>query len=234
MWLTNRYKCVFFDLDRTLWDFESNATETLKELFVKYELYKLTDNSQSFIDIYAIINRRLWAEYSSGNITKEKLRHMRFYLALKHFGVDDHEIGKAMDVDYIETCPQKTLLFPYTKEILEYLSKKKYKLYILTNGFPEVQARKLENTGIGNYFDAVITSEDAGYQKPNVRIFQYALSIAKVPVKKCIMIGDDWDADICGAKNAGINQIFFNPYKKIHKGKPTYEISSLDEIKKIL
>ncbi|MDR1056752.1 MAG: YjjG family noncanonical pyrimidine nucleotidase [Prevotellaceae bacterium] len=234
MWLENKYRCIFFDLDRTLWDFESNATETLHELYVKYNLHRLTDDPQKFIDTYSANNRRLWAEYTAGNLKKDRLRQLRFYLTLKQLGFDNRDLGKQMDIDYITICPQKTMLFPHTKEILDYLSAKKYKLYIVTNGFSEVQSLKLKNSGINGYFEAVFTSEEAGYQKPDTRIFQYALSKAKVSPKNCMMIGDDWESDICGAKNAGIPHIFFNPHKLAHEGKPTYEIASLDEIKQIL
>ena len=234
MWFVNKYQFIFFDLDRTLWDFEANACETLKELFDKYELYKFAENPKEFINAYAIHNNRLWAEYTKGNLRKEQLRKLRFYLTLKQLGIDDRDLGAQMDVDYLALCPQKTTLFPYTKEILNYLISKKYKLYILTNGFAEVQDLKLKNSGIHKYFDAVISSEKVGYQKPDARIFQYALSLAKVPAKKCIMVGDDWEADILGAKDAGIDQIFFNPQKNEHKVRPTYEISLLKEIETIL
>lgn len=234
MWLTPRYKCILFDLDRTLWDFESNASETLNELYVKHGLNAFIVDCQTFIQAYSVHNQRLWAEYTSGNLKKEELRRLRFYLTLKQFGVDNRELGARLDTEYINICPKKTALFPYTKPILEYLSTKKYRLYIVTNGFVEAQTVKLLNSGIHSYFEAVITSEEVGFPKPDPRIFQHILSIAKVSPKQCIMVGDDWQADICGAKNAGMAQVFFNPYKKEHNGKPTYEIASLNELKSIL
>ena len=235
MWFANKYKCVFFDLDRTLWDFESNANETLKELYVKYNLDTFISSPCDFIKTYSTINNRLWAEYISGNLRKEQLRQLRFYLTLKQYGRDDRNMGIQIDTDYIAICPQKTVLFPYAQEILHYLSSKKYKLYIITNGFSEIQDIKLRKSGISHFFSAVFSSEDVGYSKPDPRIFQYALSVAKVPAKKCIMIGDDWKSDICGAKKAGMSQIFFNPLKKEQKiGNTTYEISHLKEIEDIL
>jgi len=228
------YQHVFFDLDRTLWDFEINSHETLIELIDKYKLVeKGINSSNTFIEEYYKINDQLWEEYRQGTINQETLRFERFNRALLKYEITDLELIKNIGNDYVYLSPLKTNLVPHTIEILDYL-KSKYDLHIITNGFEEVQHIKLSNSGISNYFSEIITSERAGFKKPDKRIFDYSLSATNSTREKSIMIGDCINADILGAKNAGIHQIYFNPNDNSHQEEITHEINSLIELKKIL
>jgi putative hydrolase of the HAD superfamily len=228
------YQHVFFDLDRTLWDFEINSHETLIELIDKYKLVeKGISSSNTFIEEYYKINDQLWEEYRQGTINQETLRFERFNRALLKYEITDLELIKNIGNDYVYLSPLKTNLVPHTIEILDYL-KSKYDLHIITNGFEEVQHIKLSNSGIANYFSEIITSERAGFKKPDKRIFDYSLSATNSTREKSIMIGDCINADILGAKNAGIHQIYFNPNDNSHQEEITHEINSLIELKKIL
>jgi putative hydrolase of the HAD superfamily len=228
------YQHVFFDLDRTLWDFEINSHETLIELIDKYKLVeKGISSSNTFIEEYYKINDQLWEEYRQGTINQETLRFERFNRALLKYEITDLELIKNIGNDYVYLSPLKTNLVPHTIEILDYL-KSKYDLHIITNGFEEVQHIKLSNSGISNYFSEIITSERAGFKKPDKRIFDYSLSATNSTREKSIMIGDCINADILGAKNAGIHQIYFNPNDNSHQEEITHEINSLIELKKIL
>src|SRR5688572_21955976 len=161
-----QYKHIFFDLDRTLWDFETNARETLLELYVKYKLPEQgVDSFDKFHERYLAINENMWKHYIRGSINKETLRVKRFYDTLKKFGIRNKHLTLALSDDYIELSPQRTNVFPHTHEVLGYLHKK-YDLHIITNGFEEVQYTKLEKCNISTYFKHVITSERAGAQKP--------------------------------------------------------------------
>jgi putative hydrolase of the HAD superfamily len=227
------YKHLFFDLDLTLWDFERNSTEAIHELFEELNIVNLYNISpEVFIPVYRHYNDILWEKYRLGKVEKEQLRVQRFSQTLEHFGIDDLKLANQIGDGYIEKSPKKTYLFPHALEVLQYLSEK-YKLHIITNGFQEVQFIKLENSGIGKFFDQVITSESAGCKKPDRKIFHYSLYRAKAKTKQSIMIGDHLDIDIVGARNAGMDQIYFNPKKLVHKEQITFEIDCLSKLKEI-
>ncbi|MBA3901707.1 MAG: noncanonical pyrimidine nucleotidase, YjjG family [Bacteroidetes bacterium] len=227
------YRHLFFDLDLTLWDFEKNSSETLQELHAELCVQgKYNIASHDFISAYQYYNDILWDQYRLGIITKEGLRVQRFQQALMHFGIEDNLLATEMGDGYIARSPMKTHLFPYTIEILEYLNSK-YTLHIITNGFHEVQFIKLDNSGLRKYFKNIITSESSGFKKPDKRIFHHSLYRAKAKSKQSIMIGDHLEVDIVGARNAGLDQIYFNPKKIAHKEMVTYEIDCLSRLKDI-
>ncbi len=231
--MTKKYRHIYFDLDRTLWDFESNAEETFQEIFEKYELDRIFPDFDTFHESYKKHNQRLWKAYRDGKLKKQILRNKRFELTLEEYGNTDTVLAEKIGDDYITISPTKTRLFPGAKETLEYLNQK-YNLYIITNGFNEVQFTKIQNCGIRDFFSAVFTSEDAGAQKPHKKIFQHALKNVNAKKSESIMIGDDLESDIQGALNFGMDQIFFNPQGKSHDTKPSFEIRQLPEIKSIL
>ncbi|MCX6294820.1 MAG: YjjG family noncanonical pyrimidine nucleotidase [Bacteroidetes bacterium] len=228
------YETIFFDLDHTLWDFEKNSSEALSELIVKFELLqKGVSSIDNFLNEYFIINVRLWDDYRKNIISKETLRYDRFHQALKKFEIDDFELAKAIGNDYVAIAPFKTNLFPYSIEVLKYL-KNKYTLHIITNGFEEVQHLKLRNSDLSTYFSEVITSERSGFKKPDERMFRFSLDLTKAKVETSLMIGDSLEADIIGAKNVGMKQVYFNPLGNPHEEELTHEIKSLDELMTIL
>ena len=229
----NKYKHLFFDLDRTLWDFEVNSVKTLKSIFAKRNLEQIFPDFDAFIKTYKIHNEALWDLYKLRKIKKAELRDQRFLLTLQDFGIDDPVLAEHIGDDYIEISPTQTGLFPDTIEVLDYLSSK-YKLYIITNGFVEVQYKKLKYSGLDKYFDRVTTSEEAKASKPKPEIFRAALSAANAKKSESIMIGDDLANDILGAKKFGIDQIFFNPNSNQHQEETTHEISELKELMALL
>jgi putative hydrolase of the HAD superfamily len=228
----SKYKHIFFDLDRTLWDFDANAIAAFEELHHKYQLAPFCD-IQSFARIYRKHNERLWTEFRRGNISKERLRYKRFILVLNELGIMDDAKAQSMSSDYLEITPQKTALEPNTIEVLEYLYPK-YGLHIITNGFEHTQQLKIQNTGLDKYFDEVITAETIAISKPQVKIFDYALRKTGINGKQALMIGDDLEVDIIGARKAGIDQVYYNPQKKQHKEVISYEITDLKELMNLL
>ena len=228
-----KYTTVFFDLDRTLWDFETNAKLAFDAIFTEFELVKYgIASSDDFYVKYSYHNKILWDLYNKGEIIKETLKTMRFKLTLADYNINNDMLAIALGDGYLKYSLSFNILFPGAKEIISHL-KKAYKLGIITNGFEEIQHPKLRVTGLNRYFDAVITSEEAGYKKPDQRIFEYALNKLNSTPDKTIMIGDDIDIDILGAKNAGIDQIYFNP-EKVNCSDANYSISNLMEIIDIL
>jgi len=222
-----------FDLDRTIWDFDKNAYDSFQDIFEKYNLEKIFKTFDNFYNSYVKHNDILWKDYREKKIKKSILSYKRFSLTLEEFGIDDEELAKKIAHDYITISPTKKQLFPYAHETLEYLYKK-YKLYIITNGFNEVQFTKLKNSDLDKYFLKVFTSEDAGAQKPDQIIFQHALRNVNACKEDCIMIGDDLQVDVLGAKRFGLDQVFFNPENLEHSEDITHEIASLKELQDIL
>lgn len=228
------YKHIFFDLDHTLWDFEKNAEETILALYDQFELAKFGKfTSTDFYKKYSYINHRMWRQYHEGKITQQELRVGRFEQTLTKLGLTLEQIPAGLSEAFTTVCPTKTAVFPFTYDVLGYL-KNKYTLHIITNGFKEVQQIKLTASNLHPYFTEVITSECVNCIKPDRRIFEHALTRAKVKANDCLMVGDSLEADILGARNAGIDQVFFNPDKKRHHQKVTYEISCLSELMRVL
>jgi len=229
-----KYKHIFFDLDRTLWDFEANSLSTLHEIFKNKHLQEKGIKSfDLFLTFYKTYNHQLWDKYKLGQIEKAFLSLERFRGTLKHFNIDDEKLALDISQDYIRISPTKTKLFPNTKEVLENLSAK-YKLHIITNGFNEVQFDKLKNCGLDRFFNQVITSEMVGVQKPAMQVFEYALTRAGAKITDSVMIGDDQEVDIKGAANFGMDQIYINHHKEELRCQPNWHIHSLLDLLSIL
>ena len=194
---------LFFDLDHTLWDFEANAEETLKELYELYQVQFLAPVSSSeFISIYSKINHDLWKLYRNHQITKVKLRVKRFEDTFKAMGVESKHIPKDIGEKYVDICPTKTALIPGAREVLEYL-KEDYQLHIITNGFEESQNKKLKHSDLERYFKSITISEHVGKQKPHPLVFETALKNAQSILNHSTYIGDNLEADVKGAINSG-------------------------------
>ncbi len=229
-----KYRHLFFDLDHTLWDFETNSRETLQEVFFKHRLNEtLTPDFDLFFERYSFHNKRLWDRYHHGFIKQDELRWKRMWHAMLEFKVGDEKLAKAMSVEYLQLLPTKRALFPYTLEIIEYLTQKGYELHLITNGFEEVQWGKLRNSQLEQYFKHVITSERAMSLKPHKEIFEFALQAAGASKPESIMIGDNLDADIRGAMEAGLDTVFVNHIGETTELKPTYIIHHLRELEDI-
>jgi len=232
--VNNHIKHIFFDLDRTLWDFEKSAEQAFDKIHEKHNLINFgVPSGASFHEAYTIHNERLWGQYRKGEIKKEILRGLRFNLTLKDFGIVNNDLGEAIGDDYVRISPMLVNLFPYAIEILEYLQKK-YTLHIITNGFAEVQAVKLHESKMRKYFDQIITSEEAGVKKPEPKIFRFAFDSSGAKPEESIMIGDDYEVDILGAINMDMEQIFFDPYGLQPNAICSHRITNLEEIKEIL
>ena len=231
---TGKYKHLFFDLDHTLWDFEANSKLTLQELYDKLELQsKGIYDFDLFHKNYLVHNDKLWERYRNGFIKVDELRWKRMWLTLLDFKIGDKMLATEMGIQFLDLLPTRKLLFPYTVEILEYLSEKKYNLHLITNGFEKTQHSKLKNSAIDKYFREVITSESSNSLKPHKEIFDYALAKTGAQKEESIMIGDSIEIDIQGAINAGIDQIYVNHINESPAVKPTYTVYSLKELENI-
>ena len=221
---------VFFDLDHTLWDFDKNSALTFERILGTNDIpVALTD----FLKVYVPANMEFWKLFREEKITKEELRYQRLKSVFDKLGivVVDEMINKLSE-EYIKYLSTYNHLFPNAIEVLEYL-KPNYRLHIITNGFHEVQGRKLRNSNIHTYFNQIIDSEIAGAKKPSPIIFELALANAKVASENSLMIGDSLEADILGAKASGLHTLHFNAHgESLHEFCPM--IKDLSEIKTFL
>ena len=229
-----KYKHLFFDLDHTLWDFDTNARYALEELFEALNLSGRIDAPfQNFYENYLEHNRRLWDRYHKGHISSEELKWKRMWRTLLDFKIGDEKLAREMSTKFLDFLPVKKGVFPYTFEILDYLTARGYALHLITNGFEKVQHTKLLHSGLNKYFPHVITSERSNSMKPKKEIFEFALRLTGARVDDSIMLGDNLDADIAGAMNAGLDTVFVNHANVESPIQPTYSIRHLKELEEI-
>jgi putative hydrolase of the HAD superfamily len=230
-----KYRHLFFDLDHTLWDFDKNAREALQDIYGTLSLAeKGITPFDTFYTRYLHHNEILWSRYHKGFITSEELKWKRMWRTLLDFKLPSEPLAREMSTAFLEVLPEKKGVFPYTFEILNYLQEKGYILHLITNGFEKTQWRKLNSSGLNKYFSEVITSEASNSVKPQKEIFEYALEKTGASSEHSIMIGDNQEADIAGAVNAGWDSIFVNHTQIPVTTASTYCISHLKELEQIL
>ncbi|PRY88949.1 YjjG family noncanonical pyrimidine nucleotidase [Mongoliibacter ruber] len=229
-----KYQHLFFDLDHTLWDYDTNVKESLSEI---YEYFALGEKGiasfDAFLKAFYEVNFKLWALYDLGKVNKDELREIRFKKIFERAGGSVSDIPKELEEDFMHRTSSKPNLLPYSIEILEYL-KPNYQLHIITNGFNESQAKKMHASGLTPYFDLVVTSETTGHKKPDPKIFQYAMGQLSVKPEQVMMIGDNPNSDILGAINSNIDNVYYDPYEKGIEHLPTYTIKHLKELESFL
>ncbi|WP_282073482.1 YjjG family noncanonical pyrimidine nucleotidase [Polaribacter atrinae] len=222
---------VFFDLDHTLWDFEKNSDLAFQKVFNRNNI---TIELEVFLKTYKPVNFKYWKLFSEEKVTKSELRYGRLKdtFDVLNYTVSDDLIDE-IAINYLEFLPDFNHLFDGTFEILDYL-KEKYELHVITNGFDEVQHKKLKSSNIHHYFNKIITSESVGAKKPNPKVFNYALDLAKADKDNSIMIGDNLDADVQGALSVGMQAIYCNFENNTSINGEFISVNSLIEIKQYL
>ncbi len=225
-----KIKHIFFDLDHTLWDFESNSKATFNKILKDNNI---NINFEKFLNYYKQINLDYWRLFRNDAISKEKLRYGRLKDTFEKINIQvSDQVIHTLSEDYITYLSSFNKVFEGTYEVLDYLNKK-YTLHIITNGFSEVQNLKMVNSKLDVYFDKIITSESVGVKKPNPLIFKHALEQANATAEESVMIGDSWEADIMGAKNFGIKPIYCN-FENQSVGESVLSIENLLDLKKYL
>ena len=235
----SKYKDLFVDFDDTLYDTYGNAVIALRETYEYYQLHQYFDHPQLFYDAYWAANIDLWTRYSRGEITRDFLIVERFRRPLS--------VGKGLEVTealclemsdrFLDYCSSKPGVVEGAHELMDYLKQKGYRMHMCSNGFHEVQYKKLAACGLRDYFDTIILSEDAGVNKPSPLYFDYAFKISGANRETTLMIGDNLQTDIQGALSAGIETLLFNRWQvnlSESTVTPTYCVDHLLDIKKIL
>lgn len=228
------YKHLFFDLDHTLWDFDRNSAESIAEIYATYRLADLgVSSADAFAEQFITINRKLWRDYDLDLIGHEYIRAHRFPLVLNALGIDDISSCAAMNTEYLRLLPRKAHLTDSAREILEHLHGR-YRMHIITNGFADIQGVKMASAEIDHFFEEVITTQSADAKKPNPRIFEFALQASGAAVADSLMLGDNYEADILGAKAVGLDTVFYNPKGEVVDDPATYDIRHWRELMTIL
>lgn len=229
------FKHIFFDLDNTLWDHRKNAYLTIQALYEETQIEKKHRvNFDNFHAKYYEINEELWALIRDGKISKEELRERRFYTTFLHFGIDDKELADYFDHRFINELGKHNYLVEGAREVLDYLHAKDYHLHVISNGFGEITHEKIINSKLAHYFESITSADDAGVRKPNPKIFQVALAEGTARKEESVLVGDDWIADIYGAKNFGMEAIFFDSLKEGWSEPGLKVITELSQLKQWL
>lgn len=231
-----KYKDLFIDFDDTLYDTYGNSVISLGETYEAFRLDRYFDNPQVFYDAYWATNIDLWTRYSKGEITRPYLIVERFRRPLS--------VGEGLEVTeqlclemsdrFLDFCSSKSGVVEGAHELMDYLKRKGYRMHLCSNGFHEVQYKKLTACGLKDYFDTVVLSEDAGFNKPSKQFFDYALKVSGAHKETTIMIGDNLQTDIVGAHDAGFDTILFNRWGVAPSLVPTHIVATLREIMDIL
>lgn len=226
---------IFFDLDNTLWDHRRNAKLALEDLFKREQIrekYSLT--FEEFHKEYFTINENLWAQIRDEKIDKEYIRKFRFHNTFLFFGIDDFELAQRFEINFLDEIVSYNHLVEGAFELLEYLSQKKYRLHVLSNGFKEVTYRKCELSGIKNYFETITSADEINIRKPQPEIFEYALNKSGTKKAESVIIGDDWTADIEGGLAFGMKAIFFDVFNDNYTAENVKTVKRLSEIHELL
>ena len=233
------YTDHFIDFDDTLYDTRGNAVIALQETFDAFQLGRWFPDPQAFYDAYWAANIDLWSRYSKGEITRDYLIVERFRRPLS--------VGKGLDVTealclemsdrFLDFCSTKPGLVDGARELMDYLRSRGYRMHMTSNGFHEVQYKKLEACGLKDYFDTVVLSEDAGANKPSPQFFDYAFQLTCARRESTLMIGDNLQTDIIGALAYGMDAMLFNRWEVEMDEcpqEPTFTVNNLREIMKVL
>ncbi len=234
--MNKRYNYIFFDLDNTLWDFKINSYEAMQVVF-KYIDIREDVTFDTFFMSYSRHNHLLWDNYRKKGITKRELTRKRFQNTFEELGITGVD-AEQMNKDYLREMPKQQKLLDGAIEILNYLKNKNYQLFIITNGFKEVQEKKLISSGIDGFFNKIYISEDVKSPKPSNEIFEYAIKSSNAKKTQSLMVGDDWETDVMGALKFGIDSAYLgkesNGNKAIQTAHNVHYISSLCDLMKIL
>jgi len=233
--MQKKYTHLFFDLDNTLWDFSKNSKLAMQTTFTHFKLAEKQIDFETFFEVYERHNHALWASYRKKEVVKKELIRRRFedtFTELEITGIDPNE----MNTCYLNEMPNQKALYPGVIETLEYLTAKHYKLNIITNGFKEVQHKKLQSSGLHNFFNKVFTSEEVKTPKPGREIFEHAIKSVNAKKTNSLMIGDDWDVDILGALNFGIDAVYIgnDTYSNMESKNIIYSFESVNKLRLIL
>ena len=227
---------LFFDLDRTLWDFDLNSREALHAIFEELAapILPASLTVAHFIDVYEVENEKCWRAYRAGELTQSELRPLRFQRTMEGLGIpafkEMHSLADSMGEAYVKRAPYCTRLIPDAIEVVRTLKERGHRMFILTNGFDEVQHIKMKNSGLDPFFEIVFTSDAIGHKKPHPEAFSHCLNQTGSIPRHAVMIGDDLECDVIGALKSGWRQVHFNPRGEQHREQIWRTVKNLKDL----
>lgn len=229
--MMKKYKALFLDWDDTIGDFKNAAFRSLQEIYAKHHLEAMGYSFEAFYETYSQHNLYLWEQYGLDKVTKDYLEHDRFFyplmMAPKPLPMKEaSELAQIVGKEHLNHTTDYFAPLPGAIDFVRALAEK-YPLTIVSNGFVEVQYKKIEASGLRNCFAHIILSEEVGCQKPNPKIYEEALRQNGLKADDVLMIGDSWTSDIQGAINAGIDQLWVSPAAEADEHPATYKVSCL-------
>jgi putative hydrolase of the HAD superfamily len=235
---SSHYRFLLFDLDDTLWNFKENSKVALQNIFDQYNLQHYYSTFDAYFNCFEAHNKILWRLYGMQQITKSFLHVERFLAPLRPFGILDTSLATEMGTAYLDRCAEETATMPHAIETLQYLQPR-YDLSIISNGFGEVQYKKLHHSGLSPYFQHVFLSETIGYHKPKPEFFVAVLRELGASKEECLVIGDNYEVDIQGAMDFGLDQVYYIPDEQSFENKsfstpPTFVIHDLASLCSLL
>lgn len=244
------YKDIFIDFDDTLYDTRGNACIALCEIYDIFGLERYFPYPEIFYEHYWAINVQLWGQFTKGEITRDELILERFRRPLTEAPstlsdeIGNNENGETAEINFalavsdkfLSLCAHKPGVVEGAHDLMHYLRNRGYRIHLCSNGFKEVQYHKLRASKLLEYFDTIILSDDIGVPKPSKTFFDRALEMSGADRTTTIMIGDNYNTDILGAINSGIDAMLFNRWDKdfVPPHPIAYTVNTLSEIKNIL
>ena len=230
--LKKNYKSIFFDLDNTLVDFKTAESQSLQ--LTHKAFYQDFSPEHDFKDLFIKINRSLWQAAEEGKIDTKHIRTQRFKEINYHLDVT--ESPETIAQFYLHHLAEKSTWLEAAKEALKVLSAS-YKIAVITNGFTCVQRKKYALHGMDEWVSTLVISEEAGFSKPDKRIFESAFKELDCTAFDTLMVGDSLFSDYQGAINASMDFCWVNPeghplLSSFPKSK--YEVKSVAELLEIL
>lgn len=227
-----KYKTLLFDADETLYDFKKAGDRALEAFYRKKNI---SCSLNTFIDTYEKENHLLWRSFEEGRVTAEEVKVSRFVNTMKKLSLYEND-GESLSELYISELAKCNYLLDGAEELILKI-KNDYEMFIITNGFWDVQKKRIGESELFRHFKDLIVSEKVGYAKPDRRIFDYAFEAASNPQKDDVLIiGDSLSSDIKGGSLYGIDTCWFNRKGIENRGDiiPTYEVCSFGELEEIL
>ncbi len=222
------YTHCLFDLDNTLLDFDRSSREAFEEVL---EYLGMEAREQLFFQ-YAEINRRCWKLLEQGKIAPREVQRRRFAEFMNLHGLDKDAL--AVNDFYLDRLSEKAHWEDGAREVLDALREQGVSLALITNGLQRVQRPRLEQSGMTEYFDAIVISEEIGSAKPQRAYFEYTLNSLNNPEPEGVLvIGDNAGSDILGGQRMGMDTCWYNARQKpLPEGMspPTYAVKRMRQV----
>lgn len=237
--MQKEYKTLLFDLDDTLIDDDENRRYAIKKILTE----RKEDLNFNKIEKFIEVDNQFWKDRVDGRIKdpyefktlEEKTEWVRAQRFIIYF--DNITLQEAIEINnrYMEHISENAIPIKNAVDIINYLYKKGYEVYVTTNGPTKAANGKLEKINVKKYIKYTFSAEEAGHMKPSSEFFNsFFEKINNYKKEEMLIIGDDVEKDIQGGIRNGIDTCWFNHRRANSNIKANYEIYDLLDLKKIL